>query len=69
MVGNCGSCRFWKVSLETGAQLKRNTNGKLMRLGTCKRYPPVIIPQMKSISCPATEFSDWCGEYSPNVSS
>lgn len=56
MSENCGSCRFWKAR----ASIK----------GLCRRYAPrgpAVFPDARAQAdaFPATDFSDWCGEYQP----
>lgn len=49
--GLCKDCLFWD-------QNRPDKNGQI---GTCKRYPPVIVGR-QSIS-PETHKMDWCGEF------
>ena len=55
MKPGCASCRYWDEETEPGST---------ERYGTCRRYPPTMLPDEE---CPypawvVTSAVDWCGE-------
>lgn len=50
----CGDCRHW---------LRWSDKGMSPRLGSCKRFPPVIDPKSMTQAVPTLGEGDWCGEF------
>ena len=64
IMGNCGSCIHWHEEKQrVGGVI--DVQGK--RVGACKRYPPVIVPQLKTFLSPRTGAAEVCGEYTAEV--
>ena len=64
IMGNCQTCLHWHEEVQRVGGVV-DVRGK--RVGACKRYPPQIIPEMRSFISPRTAATDVCGEYSAEV--
>ena len=64
IMGNCKTCLHWHKEIPRIGGVVDIKGGKV---GVCKRYPPQIVPEMRSFVNPRTAATDVCGEYSAEV--
>ena len=69
----CETCRFWRKW-----PTRKDADGEVP-VGTCRRFPPVIVAneeiqpapdddiRLSSTMYPATYGDDWCGEFQPKL--
>ena len=62
LLTECRTCKHWAEDLSF-------PNPGQKRIGTCRRYPPVIVVAPPNISPmrPMTEIDDTCGEHKMNI--
>lgn len=55
---NCAACKFWNVSAEHRANVKRDDSAQ------CRRHAPVLDNQVATRPLwPWTRDGDWCGDF------
>ena len=58
-MNTCAACRHW---VHDPSVTPRNLPGEPVRQGTCKRYPPIPLPD-DAQALPRMVEHDWCGEW------